>query len=72
MAKRKSPESVVVKFFYEAPLDVAESLLAVVKGVVADRKPPATRKRGRRQQRAAAGDSGSRSELPLDTDPAQN
>lgn len=60
MSKRRSLESIIVKFFYEAPLDVAESILAVCKDAVAVRRPTATKKRGKRRSGAIAGGSGER------------
>lgn len=64
MPKRRSPESTVVKFFYESPLDVAESILTIVKDVVAGRRPPAAKKRGKRQPKATADSSSEQTKPP--------
>lgn len=42
--KRKDPASQVVEFFESAPIESAEMLLNICKGVVARRKPATTRK----------------------------
>lgn len=40
MGKRKEPASEVVSFFESAPIDTAETVLGICKGVVARRKGP--------------------------------
>lgn len=39
MARRKDPASDVVDFFQTAPIEAAQTVLAIVKGVVAKRAP---------------------------------
>lgn len=47
MAARRDPAAVVVDFFTTAPLEAAQTVLAIVKGIVAKRAPK-TRTRAQR------------------------
>lgn len=53
MARKRDIASEVVAFFENSPIDTAETVLGIVKGIV-DRRKPATRK-PRTPRAAAAG-----------------
>ena len=60
MSKRKEPANETVTFFETAPLDTAETVLGICKGIVARRKgPKAASTRKARAPRAAATESAS-------------
>ena len=44
MSKPRKPEQVIVEYFTTAPLEAAESVLTVVRGIVDSRRPKATKK----------------------------
>lgn len=57
MAKKRSPEDVVVEFFQNAPLDRVELVLAITRGIVKRRTPPTLRAVAVRKRKTNAGGS---------------
>ncbi len=55
MAKKRSPEDVVVEFFQNAPLDRVELMLAITRGIVKRRTPPTPRAATARKRKTNAG-----------------
>lgn len=55
MAKKRSPEDVVVEFFSNAPVDRADMVLSIVRGILKRRTPPTPRAVAARKRKVNAG-----------------
>jgi hypothetical protein len=54
--QKKDPASAVVEFFSTAPLETVQTVLAIVKGIVARRQPAKTKPRKGSSPRAVGAD----------------
>lgn len=63
MAAKKNPAAEVVAFFESAPIDTAQTVLAICKGVLARRQPTKTKPRGSKGARAVDGAVGEQTSL---------